>query len=64
MDRPRDDIFKTLLLVAAICVGAVFVSMVLHKAFVDITALAYKHADEGFWSALAKYFLRNLAGGG
>ena len=64
MDRPGDDAFKTLLQVIAICVGAVLVSMVLHKAFVDIAALAHKHPDEGFWLALAKYFLRNLAGGG
>lgn len=64
MDRRSDDTFKTLLQVIAICVGAVVLSMVLHKAFVDITALAYKHADEGFWLALAQYFLRNLAGGG
>lgn len=64
MDRQTDDAFKTLLLVLAICVGAVFVSMVLHKAFVHIAALAHKHAEGGFWVALLQYFLRNLAGGG
>ena len=63
MDRHTDDTFKTLLQVFAICVGAVFVAMVLHKAFVDIAALAQKHAAEGFWVALLQYLLRNLSGG-
>ena len=64
MDRHTDDAVKTFLQIAAICVGTVVVSMVLHKAFVDITALAHKHAEEGFWVALVQYLLRNLAGGG
>jgi hypothetical protein len=64
MNRGADDAIRTLLQVTAICVGTLFVSMVLHKAFVDIAALAHKHADGGFWLALAQYFLRNLAGGG
>jgi len=63
MERPTDDAVKTFLQITAICVGTVFVSMVLHKAFIDIMALAHKHAEEGFWVALVQYLLRNLAGG-
>lgn len=39
-------------------------SMILHKGYVDVSALAQQHSGEKFWLALARYFLRNIAGGG
>jgi hypothetical protein len=38
--------------------------MILHKGYVDVSALAQQHSGEKFWLALARYFLRNIAGGG
>lgn len=44
--------------------GLIFiVSIVLHKGYVGISALAQKHSGEEFWLALARYLMQNLAGG-
>ncbi len=46
------------------CLGLLLIcSMILHKGFADITALALKHGDAGFWQALGRYLIGNLAGG-
>ncbi len=64
MDKNRrDELFKTALQVlAALCLIALF-SMILHKAFADVSALARQHSGGDFWAALARYVFRNLAGG-
>jgi hypothetical protein len=54
---------KTLLQYAAISCMIVFWAMLLHKGFLDVSALALKHSGESFWPALLRYFLRNMAGG-
>jgi hypothetical protein len=54
---------KKLLQIVAISLMILIWSMILHKATVDISALARKHSDGEFWVALAKYFLSNLGGG-
>jgi hypothetical protein len=53
---------KTLSQVIAICCGMLLLSMIVHKAFVDVSALAGLHSGERFWLALARYFITNLAG--
>ena len=64
MDKHRrDELFKTALqVVAALCLVALF-SMIFHKAFTDVSALAGQHSGGDFWAALARYVFRNLAGG-
>ena len=37
-------------------------SMIAHKGYVDVSALAQQHSGERFWLALARYFITNLAG--
>lgn len=48
----------------AIAVLVLVGSTILHKGYVDISALAHKHAGQQFWVELARYFIGNLAGGG
>jgi hypothetical protein len=55
---------KTTLQVVGVMCGAFILSMIVHKGYVDVSALAQQHSGERFWLALARYFLRNLAGGG
>jgi hypothetical protein len=43
---------------------ALIASVIVHKGYTDISALAEKHSGERFWVALGQYFLGNLAGGG
>ena len=50
--------------VVAIAVIALILSIIAHKAYVDISALVHKHSGQEFWVALARYFIGNLAGGG
>lgn len=57
------DSFSRLLQVVAVSIMVVIWLMILHKASVDVSALALKHPGDEFWVALAKYFLRNLGGG-
>jgi len=53
----------TALQMLAIAVLVLICSTVLHKGYVDISALAHKHSGQQFWEALARYFIGNLAGG-
>ena len=55
---------KTLFRMLAKCCMAAIILMIVHKGYVDISMLAEKHSDGEFWLELAKYFLRNLSGGG
>lgn len=49
----------------AIAIGclAVLFSMIVHKGYVDVSALAAKHSGGEFWVAVARYLLANLASG-
>jgi hypothetical protein len=55
---------KTLQQILGIVGVALIASVILHKGYTDISALAQKHSGERFWVALGQYFLGNLAGGG
>lgn len=57
-----EEIFKTVLQVLAILMLAGMVAMVVHKGHADMNALAAANPGEGFWKALGRYVLRNLAG--
>jgi hypothetical protein len=63
MQDYANNAVKKLLQIAAVFLAILIWSMILHKASVDISALAQKHSDGEFWLALAKYFLGNLGGG-
>lgn len=63
MDRQTGEAIKTLLQILAIVCAALFLSMILHKASTDVSALAWQYSGDKFCKALAKYFLSNLAGG-
>ena len=54
---------KSLMQILAVACAVLLFSMIFHKAYVDISALAELNSGERFWLALARYFLRNLAGG-
>jgi len=56
-------LFKTFMQMLAVLGIVAILSVILHKGFVDISALAAKHSGEAFWRALAQYLMRNLAGG-
>jgi hypothetical protein len=62
MPRHPDDLSKTLLQIVAIVVLIGLVAMVLHKGFADVSVLWQQHSGDGFWKALGRYLLRNLAG--
>ena len=49
---------------AAVAVLVLICATILHKAYVDVSALAQKHTGEEFWVVLTRYFIGNLAGGG
>ena len=63
MNRDRSELFKSVLQILAILCLMAWFSMVAHKAFTDIAVLAEQHSGGDFWAALARYALRNLAGG-
>jgi hypothetical protein len=55
---------QSALQVLAIALGLLIYSMIVHKSYTDISALAQKHSGGEFRRALLKYFIGNLAGGG
>ena len=63
MNRSYDERFKTVLQVLAILALTAMLSMIAHKAFIDITGLAQQHPGAGFWPAFGRYLLGNLGGG-
>jgi hypothetical protein len=54
---------KTVLQVLAILLLAGICLTILHKGYVDMSALARSHGGDAFWPALLRYLFRNLAGG-
>jgi hypothetical protein len=40
---------------------ALILSVIVHKATVDISAIAQKHSGGEFWRALAQYVISNMA---
>lgn len=63
MDRQASEAVKSLLQIVAIVCTALILSMILHKASTDVSALAWQYSGDEFCKALAKYLLSNLAGG-
>lgn len=63
MDNDHSGQFKTALQVLAILCSIALFSMVMHKAFADLSVLALKYSGGDFWAALARLVLRNLAAG-
>ena len=59
----RADAAKTLLQVSAIALGSLILSVIAHKFYVDISLIAQQHSGEKFWWAVARYLIKNLAGG-
>jgi len=55
---------KTALQVLGIAAGVLIYSMIIHKGYTDVSALAQKHSGAEFRRALLRYFIGNLAGGG
>ncbi|HSX92472.1 MAG TPA: hypothetical protein VLG41_06105 [Hydrogenophaga sp.] len=62
MRRDPDALFKTVLQVVAILGLVGLMAMVLHKAFADVSVLWQQHSGSAFWSELARYLFKNLAG--
>ena len=62
MDKRRRDRWQTVFQVLAILMLAGICAMVLHKGYVDMSALAREQGGEGFLKALLRYLFRNLAG--
>jgi hypothetical protein len=62
-NKDHTELFKTVLQVLSISCLVVMVSMVVHKGFIDISALAQRHSGVDFWIALARQVFCNLAGG-
>lgn len=63
--RPSDPDarFKTALQLLAIAGLIGVAAMVFHKALADVGVLWQTHSGGAFWSELARYVFRNLAGG-
>ncbi len=60
--RRADELFKTALQLLGIAGLLLIGAVILHKAYVDISALAREHGGAEFWRALARYVLRNMGG--
>jgi hypothetical protein len=54
------DGFTTSLQVIAVLCAVLVCSMILHKGFTDVSALAGRFSGAEFWQELARYVLRNL----
>lgn len=62
MHNKGEELFKTVLQVVSILCLIGLLSMVFHKAWVDMSVLWKAHSGTDFLAALARYFLRSLAG--
>lgn len=47
---------------AWVCLAGLL-SMIVHKGYTDISVIAAQYSGGEFWTELARYALRNLAGG-
>jgi hypothetical protein len=63
MRRSAGDVAKTVLQAMGIVGLVVIGAIVVHKGFVDISALARQHSGSDFWIALVRYLFKNVAGG-
>lgn len=63
MNTRADERFKTVLQVLAILLLVLICSVILHKAYADVSLLAGEHSGADFWRALARYLFKNLSGG-
>lgn len=54
---------KDVMQVLAIFSMIVMFSIILHKGYAGISALARQYSGEEFWLRLARYLIANLAGG-
>jgi hypothetical protein len=54
---------KTLLQVVSVFCMSFILSTIFRKGYADISVIAQQHSGGEFWLSLARYFLRNLAGG-
>ena len=55
---------NALVKVVAVALLVLIHSMILHKGYTDVSALAQKHSGEQFWKALGRYVIGNIGGGG
>jgi hypothetical protein len=62
MNKGSEERVKTVFQVLAILGLAGIMMVLLHKGFADVSAIARENPGS-FWSALARYLFRNLAGG-
>lgn len=62
-DRTPADLFKTAMQVVALLCLAAYFGLLVHKASVDLRALAEQYPGREFWPALGRHFLRSLGGG-
>jgi len=62
MRATRGVSVQNIVQVLAILGLLLMLSVIFHKGFADIAALAQKHSGGEFWQALVRYFLANLAG--
>jgi hypothetical protein len=60
--RPA-SIYAAILQALAILLLVLMLSVILHKGFADVSALAQKHSGLEFWRALGRYLLANLGAG-
>jgi hypothetical protein len=58
LDRSLKDVMQVLGIACLVLLAAVIV----HKGFVDISALAQQYSGGEFWTRLARYLLANLGG--
>jgi hypothetical protein len=54
---------KNVMQVLAIFCMIAFVSILFHKGYTDIAALAEQYSGQEFWRRLGRYLIANLAGG-
>jgi hypothetical protein len=59
-DRRARGAASAILQALAILLLVLMFSVILHKGFADVAALAQKHSGVDFWRALLRYLLANL----
>jgi len=63
MDSASGVSVRNVLQILAVFCAIVVLSIILHKGYAGIAALAQKYSGGEFWRALARYLMQNLAGG-
>lgn len=62
MSRDLDRSAKDVMQVLGIACLVALVAIIVHKAVVDVAALAQQYSGGEFWTRLARYLLANLGG--